>query len=842
MKIALIVLMVLLVPFSALARKEVILRDSVTGELLPFATIVSKEGGKRTFTTNENGHLSVPDNLRNIIFETNYIGYSNKAFSIGEGDTVVTIFLSPTIHTLENVNIKPKKQKYSKKNNPAVDFVNKLRANAGKYNPENEPFYSYDKYEKTLIGINNFKGTFEKGLLNKQTKFMEQYVDTSPVTGARLLDLLLKERSSTRIISQNPKANKEIIVANNAVGIDEMINQDNIKVLLDDIIKDVDVYSPDINLLSNRFVSPLSSIGPDFYKYFLTDTVYIGEDECIELSFAPHNAQSMGFNGKIYVLAGDSSMFIKRIMMRTPHDINLNYLRNLYINQTFIKDSLNNRHKTFDDLVVEMRIIPGTPEFYARKTSMYDNFSYEKRDDLKDLYHKLGNEISITDSIDATAQFWDIKRMAPLNPAEYRMLGMKQEWRKVPLFYWGEKIAGLLESGYVGTWKPKSKIDLGPINSLISYSSSQGVRFRLGGMTTAALNPHIFLSGYVAYATKTHLWRYGGTVEYSFPKKKRFANEWPKHGFYASYYYDSELIGERYLFTSAYNIVLSITRKSNNLWVDRKIGRFGYILELPNNFSVEAGLKYSQLISTPNVPFILGNGIQLPSFRQGNFNISLRWAKGEKFVQGRSHRHAVNLDPWVIKLTHEYGPKGLFGSAYTTNITEISLQKRFWFSAFGYLDMLAKAGKVWSDVYFPSLLWPNANLSYTIQPESYSLMDPMEFANDTYGALDLTYFGNGILFNRIPGINKLKLREVMTFKGLMGTLSKKNDPRFNEDLLRFPKDALAMKMKTTPYMEVGVGIDNILTVLRVDYVWRLTYRDNPGVDHSGVRVSLHFNL
>ena len=842
MRLFLIIFLCLLTPLLVFAKREVQVVDSVTGEILPFSTVITKEGKKRTFLSDDNGNLFIPETLKKVPLEAVYTGYSTKEFMLGEGDSILIVRMSPTVYDLQDVYIRPKKEKYSKKNNPAVDFVNKLRRDSKQFNPEKEPYYSYDKYEKTLVGINNFNGKFEKGLLGKQAKFMEQYVDTSPVTGARLLNLILKEKASVKLMSQDPKADKEIILATKQVGIDEMINQDNIKVLLDDVIKEVDVYNSDINLLSNRFVSPLSSIGPDFYKYYLTDTVFIGEDECIELSFAPHNPQSMGFNGKIYVLAGDTSMFIKRITMRTPHDINLNYLRNLYLNQSFVKDSLNNRHKTFDDIVVEMRIIPGTPEIYARKTTNYDNFSYQHREDFKDLYQKLGSEISLTDSIDATAQFWDEKRMVPLNPNENRMQNMRGDWRKVPLFYWSEKVIGLLESGYVGTWKP-SKVDLGPINSLVSYSSSQGVRLRLGGMTTAALNPHLFLSGYVAYATKTHLWRYGGIVEYSIPKKKRFANEWPKNGFYASYYYDSELIGERYLFTNAYNIVLSLTRKSNNLWVDRKIARFGYILELPNNFSFEAGVKYSQLISTPNVPFILaGSSKQIPSFRQGNFNVSFRWAKGEKFVQGRSHRHAVNMDPWVIKLTHEFGPKGLFGAAYTTNVTEISLQKRLWFSAFGYMDLLAKAGKVWSAVYFPSLLWPNANLSYTIQPESYSLLDPMEFANDAYGALDLTYFGNGILFNRIPGINKLKLREVVTFKGLMGTLSNRNNPKYNDELLKFPSDALAMKMKTTPYMEVGVGIDNILTVLRVDYVWRLTYRDNPGVDHSGIRVSLHFNL
>ena len=121
-------------------------------------------------------------------------------------------------------------------------------------------------------------------------------------------------------------------------------------------------------------------------------------------------------------------------------------------------------------------------------------------------------------------------------------------------------------------------------------------------------------------------------------------------------------------------------------------------------------------------------------------------------------------------------------------------------------------------------------------------MDPMEFANDAYGALHFNYFGNGILFNHIPGINKLRLREVVTFKGLVGTLSEKNNPFYNKSILEFPIDAHAMKMRKTPYMEIGVGLDNIFTFLRVDYVWRLTYRDTPGVDKSGVRISVHFSL
>lgn len=830
-----------LLPLVVSAKSTVLLTDSITGEVLPFATVMTKEGKKRTFISDEKGLVSLPENLRHTLLESSYTGYSNKIFKVGETDTIVVVKVSPTEYDLEEVFIKPTKEKYSKKNNQAVDFVTRLRKGASQYNPVNQPFYSYDKYEKTLLAINNFNWQMDSGFLAKKAKFLQNYVDTSSYTGSRLLDLIIKEKYSTKLHSKEPKADKEVIQAYRSDGVDEVFNQENIRVLLEDVIRPVDVYESNINILQNRFVSPLSPLGPDFYKYYLSDTVYIGNEECVELSFVPRNAQSMGFNGKIYVPVGDTTMFVKRLTMRTPHDINLNFLKNLYVNQSFIKDSLGNRHKFYDDIVVEMQIMAGTPEFYGRKTSVYDNYSYEPREDYRDLYKRMGDEIFLQDSVGNTAQFWNEKRMVPLTPAEARLGNITTEMRKVPLLYWTEKVVKLLANGYIATGKP-SKFDIGPLNTFISYNSVEGVRLRAGGMTMAELNPHLFLRAYGAYGFKDHRWKYGATLEYSFARKNKHSLEWPRHGFYGSYKYDLDLVGQHYLFTSQDNIFLSLKRKDSDLVTYRKLAEAGYVLELRNNFSVEAGGKFIEQEATAWLPFMFAGGRQFNKYRQGYFNISLRWAKGEKFVQGRSDRLWVNMDPWIIQLTHQYGPKGLFGAAFTTNQTELSVQKRFWFSAFGYIDVIAKAGKVWDAVYYPALMWPNANLSYTIQPESYSLMDAMEFANDTYASIDFTYFGNGILFNHIPGINKLKLREAITFKGLMGTLTKKNNPAYNAELPLFPADSHSMKMGKTPYMEIGAGIDNIFSVLRVDYVWRLTYRNTPGVDRSGLRVSLHFTL
>lgn len=113
---------------------------------------------------------------------------------------------------------------------------------------------------------------------------------------------------------------------------------------------------------------------------------------------------------------------------------------------------------------------------------------------------------------------------------------------------------------------------------------------------------------------------------------------------------------------------------------------------------------------------------------------------------------------------------------------------------------------------------------------------------DYFGSIEISYFGNGVLFNLIPIINRLRLREVVTFKGLMGGLTSKNDPDRNPELFKFPEGTALARISSTPYMELGVGIDNILTCLRLDYIWRLTYRNVPFAPHSGLRVSLHFSF
>lgn len=750
--------------------------------------------------------------------------------------SVDTAVFTRVAKQLDEVVVRPKKEKYTKKNNPAVDLMKRVRKNQKIGDPRAGKWYSYDQYDKTTLGLLDYHQS-----LIDDYPFLTDYLDTTAYGGRETLKLIMKERVSTTLYSGGNDAKKRVVRGRKSEGIDESIADGNIEAMLEDVLREVDIYDNDITLMTNRFVSPLSAIGADYYKYYVTDTLDVEGSRCVQLTFSPRNPESFSFMGNLYVELDDTTGFVKKVAMKVPRTINLNYVDNLYIDQIYEKDDKGKRHKVKEDMSVDICLIPGTQKFYGRRITRYDSHSDEKREDLADAYQMAGDVWEIDESESQTDSFWTAQRMVPLSEAESQMSTLMLKLREKPLFYWTEKALVILVDGYVRTGNP-SKFDIGPVNTLFSMNTVEGLRLRVGGMTTAHLTPHWFGKGYVAYGTRDKVWKYKGEIEYSLIKKKYHSREFPVNGIRATYMYDIDHIGQHYLFTNADNIFLSWKRRPSDLVTYRRLARIEYNLELRNQLSFSVWGERIRQESTRWLPFVDGMGRVAGSYRQASFGVGIRYAPGEKFVQEKSVRVPINLDAPVIQLTHEWGPKGLLGADFETCKTEISIQKRWWFSAFGYADMMLKGGKIWSQVQYPALMWPNANLSYTIQPESYSLMNPMEFAIDKYASWDLTYWGNGVLFNRLPLIKKAKLREVVSFRGLYGGLDDRNKPQLHPELYRFPADCDAREMTRKPYMEISAGIDNIFTVLRVDYVWRLSYRDTPNADLDGLRIAMHFTF
>lgn len=814
--------------------------DSLTNNPVPYVAIYLN-GSKNGVLADENGIFKFNYDAGYDTITTSVMGYASKSFVLSKLNAEKLIFkITPIGIKLNEIFVKPQKEKYSKKNNPAVSFVEKIMSRQHLTDPLNNDNYNYEKYERITFALNNFTEQAQNDWMFKKFPFLKDYIDTSDISGTPILNVSLKEKTSNVYYRKETKAQKEYVSGIKRAGIDDITSQESLQVFIDDVLREIDIYKNDITILGNKFVSPLSNIATNFYKFYLTDTLLIDGDSCIELSFAPHNPQTFSFIGRLYVLKNDRTMFIKRVLMNIPPSINLNFIDNLYIKQEFKKASNGARIKINDDLTLEASLMPGTQGIYARRNSFYKNHSFEISPN-DDVFNYMQDVIIPDDAYNKDDYFWERKRMSTISTAENNVPDLITKLRTVPIYYWTEKIIKVIVSGYIHTSK-NSKFDIGPVNSFVSYNDLEGVRFRTGGLTTANLNKRLFARGYVAYGTKDEKLKYGGEVEYSFHDKKYHSKEFPIHSLKLSHSYDVNMLGQQYMFTNSDNVFLSLKRQVDRQIIYERASRLEYILEFYNNFSIESGINHNREEATTYMPFINGYGNNFTHYNQTSFNIRLRYAPGEKFYQTKTKRYPVNFDAPIFIISHSFSPSNFLGSMNTINKTEISVQKRFWFSAFGYTDIILRAGHVWDQAPYPDLLIPNANLSYTIQPESYALMNPMEFINDSYASWDFTYYANGAILNYIPLIKKLKLREIFTFRGLYGHLSDKNNPLYNNNLFRFPVITQTCNMSSKPYMEMGIGIENILKILRIDYVWRLTYKNSHNIDKHGIRIALHFKF
>ena len=845
MRIIIFCVSVILISFSASGRNVTVrgvVRDSLTREPIPYASVLLK-GTDRGVLTDDNGRYTIVTTLPFDSVMASSLGYTTKAVaSRKRGDNVqVDIDLVSTGVLLGEVIAKPKREHYSKKNNPAVAFMEKIRHTQDLNDPRRHDNYNYNKYERITLALNDyqFNDSAKRGF-DKMFSFVKEYIDTSEVSGKPILNVALREKLSSVHYRKEPKGEKEFVTGLRSSGIDEMLDKQSMQTFYEDVLREVDVYDNDIVLMQTRFVSPLSRIAPDFYKFYLTDTVFVDTTRCVELTFVPRNPSTMGFTGRFYVPVGDTTMFIKRIVLRVPHDINLNFINGLVISQDYEKAPDGSRLKTKDDMILEASVVPGSGGLYGRRQTVYDSHNFDPAPDAS-IFKRGVAQIYAPGAEYRGQDFWDENRKAEIAQGVNGIEKMMERMRQVPLFYWTEKVVKVLVSGYVPTAK-KSYFDIGPMTSLVSYNSVEGLRLRAGGMTTANLSRRWFARGYGAYGFRDHKWKYKAELEYSFRDKNYHSREFPIHSLRATQLYDLDRLGQISSVHNADNFFLSVSRLPDRQMTYHRVSKLEYILETEQHFSLEARIQQERQYSTPFMTFVNGYGENFRHYTMNSFRLQLRYAPGEKFYQLTTGRTRINFDAPEMVISHTYAPKGFMGNPFALNVTEASFFKRIWLSAFGYVDMTLKGGHVWSRTPYPGLLIPGANLSYLIIPDLFSCMNPMEFINDSYAQWDLTYWANGLILNYIPIIKRLKLREAFMFKGVWGHLSDRNKPWLNPDLYGFPEINNTQLMSDTPYMKVGVGLDNLLKVFRVDYTWRLTYRDNPGACKQGLRFTFHFSF
>ena len=843
-KIFILLFLTLAQVMSAQTIKGVVV-DEETGDTIPKTGVQYKNSNIST-ACDKNGFFTIE--RRNDEYLTfSAVGYKTLSILIGPNTpSEMRITLKSETKRLNEVTIKAKRGKYSRKNNPAVELMKRVIAAKKRTDLSNHDYYQFNKYQKLTFAINDISPAQLENEKTQKKQWLINQIEVCQYNNKLILPLSVDETVTQNLFRKDPKNEKTIVLGQNTTGVNDLIQTgDVLNTVIKDVFTDVDIYDDQIRLLQYPFTSPIGKDAIDFYRFYIVDTLYVDNDECYHLQFVPNNQQDFGFRGELWVLT-DTTLHVKKCKLTLPKKTDVNFTDNLSILQEYTKLPNGEWALTTDDMIVEMSVAKFMTKFIVIRNTRMSNYAFNK---IPDREFKGKAKIKYDpNSKMRDDDFWATNRMVHLTNGESSMSSFitglsNTKGFKYILFGLKALIENFVETG------KKSYVDIGPINTMISTNFIDGLRTRLSAQTTANLSPHFFLSGYYARGWKSHKDYYKGQLTYSFNKKEYMPWEFPKRTITFTSTYDVCSPSDKFMPTDKDNVFTAFK------WTEVDKMMFYNRQELAFEYEQYWGLKTTVKLKTEEneacgslyfKPLATNGGASVNRIRTTEASFQLRYSPGETYVNTKQRRLRVNFDPPVFTISHTVGVKGVLGGDYDYNLTEASIYKRFWLNSWGKLDVSVKGGVQWNKVPFPLLIMPAANLSYIVEDETFNLINNMEFLNDRYASLDVSWDLNGKLFNRIPLIKKLKWREWLGIRCLWGTLTDKNNPTLERNagdpvLMQFPEGSYIMDPKR-PYIELVAGIHNIFKLLHVEYIHRLNYNNLPTATKNGVRIMIRLTF
>jgi hypothetical protein len=839
--------LLLITPLLMMAQISGVVLDASDGGPVPYATIQYK-GNRVSTIADGQGRFRI-DRHNGWRLTISSVGYREQVINVSpQTQNQMTIRLAADNRTLTEVTVKSKKKsRYSRKNNPAVELMRKVIANKKKADLKRHDYYRYQNYQKIGLGLNDLKPeTLEKGIF-KRYPWLREQVDTSQYTDKMVLPLTVDEMVTEQIYRKDPKAERTIVKGTKSSGVNDLFQTgDILTTVMREVFADVDIYDDYILLMRHKFSSPIGRDAIQFYRYYITDTVYVGQDRCIHLDFLPNNQQDFGFRGQIYIIADTTYHYqVKRCELYIPRSSDVNWVESMQCMQEFAQQDNGEWLLTIDDMIVELMLTDWIQKGVVTRTTRKTDFSF---DPLPDERFKKKNPMQFEAGSDNRSdEFWAEHRQVEFTKSEAGMGGFLDHLEKLKGFKYAIFVLKALFENYLetGTRKKPSKFDVGPINTFISQNFYDGLRLRVGGQTTANLNPHLFAKGYYAYGTKTHENYYNAELTYSLTPKQYLPQEFPVNHFTLSSKRDVALPSDKFAVTDKDNVFSSFKVHDINKMLMYNTQRLAYEFETSTHWRFTADLKTERIDPIGELTFqpLAAGAEPLSHMRYTESTFGIRYAPEEKFVNTKQHRRTMNKDAWYIQLQHSVGYDRLLGGQYNYNYTELEWFRRSWLPmSWGKIDTRLRIGQQWGQVPWPLLPMPQTNLSYIVTPMLFNMINNMEFLNDRYASLQLTWEMGGKILNRIPLLRKMKMREIIEFKTLWGTLSDKNNPFLAENLgssklMVFPENSFVMDGHK-PYMEWAIGVQNILSLIQIEYVHRINYLDLPTASKHGIRLTI----
>lgn len=800
---------------------------------------VQYRGHKIAVSSDSQGKFSI-EKHPGWVLTVSALSYKSQTISVNEKMDFIEVKLKDDSHKLNEVVVKTKRGKYSRKDNPAVELMRRVIAAKKKTDLSNHDYYQYDKYQKITLALNDLKKEQLEGKFFSKRQYLLDQVETSPYNGKLTLPVSIDETVSQHIYRKDPKTEKDIIKGQQSNGIGQVIQTGEIlNTALKDAFTDVDIYDDYVRLLQYPFPSPIGRTGISFYHYYIEDTVYVERDLCYHLQFIPANSQDFGFRGELYVLA-DSSLHVKKCNLYMPHNTDVNYVKNMKIEQEYTRLDNGEWVLSKDDMIAELHVNSMLQDLLVVRNTRLTDYAFDELPKI--LFKGKAKVRHDMDAMNRDEAYWNKYRQVDLTKSESSMDSFIHRMENSKGFKYIIFFVKALMENYVeiggGTDGKKSKFDLGPVNTYISKNFVDGIRLRLAGRTMAALNPHFFWDGYAAYGTKSNDWYTGNIFTYSLNKKKNSPFEFPMRNLTFEVARDVTSPSDENLLHNKDNFFMTFRAATQDEMFLYHRQKLAFTYETDWGFRFNTSLRFQSNRTVGNLHYYHLDGTEVKKIRMTDLNVGINYNPGVTYVNTKQQRLPINLDSPEIGLSHTMGFKGFMGGQYHSNITKLSIYKRQWLGSWGYLDFHAIGQAQWNKVPFPMLILPPINLSYFEQETTISLMKDWEFLNDRQVFWALSWDMNGKLLNRIPLIKKLKWREWFAIKGVWGHLTDKNNPYLEKNqgdgrLFKFPKNSHVMN--DTPYWECVAGVHNIFKFFSVEYVKRLTYLNNNNIDKWGIR-------
>ena len=791
---------------------------------VPFANIIFKGSTEGTIS-DENGKFYLESEISHKELEISFVGFETKVISLEGVTTNLRIKLEEGRDQLKEVTIYS--GRIDKKNNPAIDLLKKIWAQKRKNGLNMYDRYEFDRYEKIEFDLNNIdEKLMDKKVFDGMEMVFDQ-IDTSKITGKVYLPIFINE-SVYKTYGKNifPRKKNSVMLANKNSGYSD--NQALIS-FLKQLYVDFDIYDNYLLFFDKKFSSPLSKLGPDVYNYVLTDSSFIDNKWCYNILFYPRRKNELTFKGDFWV--SDTTFAIKEIQMYATKNANVNWVKDIYIEQEFdvLNDSvfLLKRDYIMTDFALNQK--DKSKGVYGKRTTLFDRHVFNVNRP-EDFYKEQvqDNELMYSQSDD----FWEKNRQEELSKNEIGIYQMLDTLQTVKRFQQINTIGEILASGY---WNFTKGWDFGPVFSTIGYNDIEGLRLKAGARTYFSQNDKWRVKGYLAYGFMDTKFKYGIEGKYLFKGDNRWVlsvgtrKDIEQLG--VSLTTSNEVLERSFATTSIF------TRGDNSKLSNIDLTNIKVSFEPVKNLDLRIGTTFKTLESADpekfNVDYYDENGEIQSSLEQVDVSFAMQYTPRRKSYGFGVERSVSNQGRYpTFFLSYTRGIKGVFNSDFDYHKLQFFYEQPMQLGLFGKLRSTFEIGKTFNPVPLQLLNIVPGNQTFFTSKKLFDLLDYYEFITDEYVSLHLEHNFQGKIFAKIPFIRDLQWREIIGIRGVVGGISQENrDINASDNIYVAPENI---------YWEYHFGIGNIFKLLRVDFEYRGSYRDAPNATNFAVKVGFGF--